>query len=278
MKKIAIIPNLTKDSMLQNTITVAKLLKKLSIEVIMSDDIDQKMDGVKYVSRSKLLDDVDMLITLGGDGTLLTVAKECAYHDVPILGLNLGYLGFLSELEKQDLNALSDILKGRYKIEQRMMLKTKISGKREELVSLNDTVISRGDSSKMLHLNVFVDNQLLSNYLADGLIVSTPTGSTAYSLSAGGPIVEPNMELIILTPICPHSLHSRSIIIPATKKVRILINPSHSHHAVVSADGQSSIAISQKDEIIIKKTNKKVKLIRTLSRSFFDTLRIKLEG
>ena len=162
----------------------------------MSDDIDQKMDGVKYVSRSKLLDDVDMLITLGIDGTLLTVAKNVLTM-MFILGLNLGYLGFLSELEKQDLNALSDILEGRYKIEQRMMLKTKISGKREELVSLNDTVISRGDSSKMLHLNVFVDNQLLSNYLADGLIVSTPTGSTAYSLSAGGPIVEPNMELII---------------------------------------------------------------------------------
>lgn len=211
----------------------------------------------------------DFIISLGGDGTFLAASRR--FFSIPIVGINLGNLGFLSEIDKNNMEfEIKKILSGDFKIEERFLLETEIHGKK--LYALNDMVISRGTLTKLLKFEVYFDNKFVDNYVADGLIISTPTGSTAYSLSAGGPIVEPGLDVLVITPICAHSLHQRPIIIKADTEVKVCADMSG---FMIMADGQESIEGENAENIIVRRSDKIVKVIKTKGNCFFDTIRSK---
>jgi NAD+ kinase len=193
----------------------------------------------------------------------------------------LGKLGFLTEIEIPDLfDGLEKLISGQYKIDERMMLSTQLVREGrviEHFNSLNDTVITKGVLARMITVSVYVDERYVDTYSADGIILSTPTGSTAYSLSAGGPIVYPKVEVILLTPICPHTLYARSLVLPESGIIRLVINGDH-NETMLTIDGQYGYNLMPGDEIIVKKSEYVTKLIRLSGRNFFDVLQQKLKG
>jgi len=253
MKNIGICVNLQKDADMSITKSIIDIIEKLGAKCEVVDK-----DG-KY----------DFIISLGGDGTFLATSRR--FYNIPIVGVNIGNLGFLSYIDKNNMeNELKKLLNDEFNIEERFLLKTEVDGK--ELYALNDIVVSRGAFTKLLNLEVFFDNKFVDNYVADGIIVSTPTGSTAYSLSAGGPIVEPKLDVLVVTPICAHSLHQRPIIVSANTKVKIV---TKINGFSVMADGQEFSDNEDVKEITISRSDKNVKIIKTTENCFFDTVRNK---
>ena len=253
MKNVGICVNLQKDPELKITENIIKVLKKFNVsgEVI--------NDRKNY----------DFIISLGGDGTFLATARS--FFDTPIVGINLGNLGFLSEIDKDNMESeLKRILDGDFRIEERFLLESEIFGKK--YYALNDFVINRGCITRLLNLELYFNNKFVDNYVADGIIVSTPTGSTAYSLSAGGPIVEPNLDVFVISPICAHSLHQRPVIISSDTEVKIISKMSG---ILVMADGQEVNDSESLKEIIVRCSDKKVKVIKNTKNCFFDTVRNK---
>jgi len=270
MKCVSVISNINRDNNLIHTSNLVSTLTSAGVKVKMEKDFC--VDGAVCVEREELFNESEMVIAMGGDGTILSLASECAENDMPIFGINLGHMGFLSVLEKDDF---SQIINSQYHTEERFMLKATVNGK--TICGLNDICISRGNSARIINIKVYADDRLVGTYDADGFIVSTPTGSTAYSLSAGGPVVYPGMALMILTPVCSHSLNNaRSIIIPASSTVKITVEAEHDNDAMVSADGQNSMPLSRGEVVEIKKSDKKLKLMRKNDADFFDTMRLKL--
>ena len=232
---------------------------------------------VNFVCEKDLYIMSDVILSLGGDGTLITAARNCAKYDKPIVGINLGHLGFLTEMEMDELSTLNKLLSGDYKVDERMMLNcivTDIFGKEHNFNCMNDIIISRGSYPRMIDINLIVGDETVENYTADGLIIATSTGSTAYSLAAGGPIVEPNIDVIIATPICPHSLKNKSILFDSSRELEITVNEKYNKKVFVSPDGQESIEI--KGSIYIKKSKYKTKLLRINNKSFYSILNNKL--
>ena len=221
----------------------------------------------------------DMAVVLGGDGTLLAVCRYLSAYNIPILVVNMGKLGFLAEVEKENIfSAIDKINNGEYFIEERMMLEGVVNRNGEcvtESLALNDFVVNDGEISRSIILELFVDEEPVYSFRTDGLIVSTPTGSTAYSLSAGGPIVMPQMRLMIISPICPHNFFSRPVIIDTERRVRIAFRSS-SGSCRLTADGQSRYLLEQGDEIIITCSQRKTLLVRLKEPKFFTTLNTKL--
>ncbi|MGI6066698.1 MAG: NAD(+)/NADH kinase [Bacillota bacterium] len=222
---------------------------------------------------------VDMILVLGGDGTLLNTARAAAPYQIPLLGINMGHLGFLTEVELNDMfSSLEKLVAGEFWMEERMMLQCSLVREGSSIVeflALNDVVLTKGPFSRMILYDIFVDHQFVDNYPADGLIISSPTGSTAYSLSAGGPIVSPDMELMIVTPICPHTLYSRPIVICPNKEVRVVLK-SELAEVMLTIDGQHGYRLQREDEIFVQESPLKTRLIRLKSKSFYDILREKL--
>lgn len=229
--------------------------------------------------RETLKSKITLAISLGGDGTLLNTVREVAGADVAVCGVNMGRLGFLAEIEMAELReAMDRIISGAYFVEDRLMLNTVVKRQQEIIQvspAINDVVISRSGFSRMLKLNVFINDELTANYPADGLIVATSTGSTGYSLSAGGPIVNPKLPVILLTPICPHIINSRSLIIAEDEEVKISLEATHKDIAL-TVDGQSYIRLAPDDIIIIRKSAIKAKFIRFYNKSYYQKLRNKL--
>jgi len=253
MKNIGICVNLNKDPELTVTRNIINLVNKLE------SNCELVVEGKKY----------DFIISLGGDGTFLSTSRK--FFNIPIVGINLGNLGFLSEIDKGNMERdIKKILADDFYIEERFLLENQVDGK--TINALNDIVVSRGSFSKLLNLEVYFNNKFVDNYVADGIIVSTPTGSTAYSLSAGGPIIEPNLDVLVITPICAHSLHQRPIIIGADTEIKMVTKNSG---FVIMADGQEFSDNENVREVIIKRSNKKVKIIKTRESCFFDTVRSK---
>ncbi|MDP4144808.1 MAG: NAD(+)/NADH kinase [Bacillota bacterium] len=222
--------------------------------------------------------DLDMVITLGGDGTILSTARQLAGYQVPILGVNLGNLGFLSSIEPSELSyAIDAIIKGDYYVEDRLMLKcTIVSGdSNKEYNFLNDIVLSKGTLARIVKYNVNIDKHFYTDFNGDGIIISTPTGSTAYSLSAGGPIIYPTLDMLSITPICPHSLGMRTIVIGANSEVEVNIK-STDQNVFLTVDGQESIQITKQDKVIVNEYPYKCKLIKLNNYSYFDVLRKKI--
>lgn len=223
---------------------------------------------------------VDWVVVLGGDGTLLGAARRVGRFGSPILGVNLGGLGFLTGIPFERLYPVIEMMiNGRLEVESRVMLETKVLRKRKVVCRfevLNDVVINKGTLARIIDLGVAINEEFLTTFRADGLIISTPTGSTAYNLSAGGPILYPTMETFILTPICPFTLTNRPIIIPDTSVIQIKIKNESEEAVLLTFDGQVGFDLYYDDKVIIRKSEKKIKLFRPPDHSYFNILRTKL--
>ncbi|MCF7832995.1 MAG: NAD(+)/NADH kinase [Candidatus Marinimicrobia bacterium] len=219
----------------------------------------------------------DLLIVLGGDGTILRAARLMRNNQIPMLGIRFGRLGFLAELSGQTYEkGLIDILKGEYRLDERMVLEAQIGDEPELLYALNDVVIFRSHSSKLITLDVHIDNDYMNTFRSDGMIIASPTGSTAYSLSCGGPIVTPGISAIIINPICPHMLSNRPTLVSGDSKILIRFEELEDG-CTISVDGQQDI-IAHKDTVIkIKQAPYKVKLVRSVNNDFFSVVRNKLK-
>jgi NAD+ kinase len=222
----------------------------------------------------------DLTVVVGGDGTLLAAARLLGDRQIPILAINHGGLGFLTEVTLDEMYpAIERVLAGQFITEHRMMMDTEISRAKKRLVgyrALNDVVINKGTFSRMIELEARVDGQYVSRFRADGLIVATPTGSTAYNLSAGGPIIFPTMGAMIVTPICSHTLTNRPIVLPPGVKIEIMLS-SAQEDVQVTVDGQVGIKLETNDQITIEKSNVAVKLVAPGDKNYFDILRGKLK-
>lgn len=237
-----------------------------------------------YVSAERLGDVADFrgrvgfIIVLGGDGTLLSAARRTAGLGIPILGINLGTFGFLAEVEAAEVyDALEKVLAGDYETEDRMMLKCVLENSSgvQEVHAFNDFVLSKGSSSRMITFDALLDDELITSYSSDGIIVASPTGSTAYSLSAGGPIVYPATDVTVLVPICPHTLNARPLVVPADREIRLVLHEG-GDEAVFTADGQDSFPFRSGDSVRIGKAEKYCRLIKVSGRGFFDIMRKKM--
>ena len=280
MRNIALYVNRYRDADLSATKEVISLLKKYNktvfLDMSLKDEID--ISHVKFAQSDEIFKCCDAVIALGGDGTILKIVNQAADFDVPIMGINLGHLGFLTQAERGDLSNLVKILEGDYTIEKRMMLDAQvISGDKvtETYTALNDIIV-RGDSAKMIALIAEVDGTQASSYLADGIIVATSTGSTAYSLSCGGPIVHKNLDCMILTPICPHTMKSRCMIIPPESTAAIAFDGAYCDEVDLRIDGISVKRLGANEYIKVVQSSKRVPMINVNSRGYFDVIREKL--
>ena len=280
MKRIAVIPNDGKDTGLKITKKLIELLSGKAEVYIDEVYRDLGLDA-SYVPREKLYDEADYAVVLGGDGTILQQAAECARKGVPVLGINLGKIGFMTEIEPSDMeNAVSLLLSGDFKTEKRMMIKAEVirSGKtRFFFHALNDVVVSKSIGEQLICIELSTNGEAVNRYMADGLIIATPTGSTGYSISAGGPVVDPSMRLLVATPICAHMLSVRSAVLASDKTMKIRINSEFGgNEAVVTADGDIRGYIMEDDEVIITESEYDFELIKIGNQSFYDTLISKL--
>ena len=281
MDKIGIITNRQKDKGLEFTRKVVDSILKKGGSVRLPCDIAEELQICQeQLDEDSLVEDSDIIICLGGDGTFLKAARGIYKKGIPMLGINLGSLGFLAEVERHEIdNAIDLIINDKYSVQKRIMLEATIIRDGKELakdVALNDVVISRGALSRILHLKTYINEVFVDSFPGDGVIVSSPTGSTAYSLSAGGPIVDPDMDSIILTPICPHTLYSRSFITSGNRTVKVVVDENYSHEAMVTVDGQEGYTIIGGDIIEVKKSQYDVKMVMVNSPDFFNILRRKI--
>jgi len=236
--------------------------------------------GIRGYERVEIPSLVEAVLVLGGDGTMLSVNRLVAGKGIPVLGINLGSLGFLAEVNKENIySALEKMLSGGYAVEERLMLKAMIGRGGETIADylvLNDVVINKGALARIIDLETFIDNIYVTTFKADGLIISTPTGSTAYSLSAGGPILYPTLESIVLTPICSHTLTNRPIVLPDQVSIEICLK-SMSEDVFLTLDGQTGCSLKPDDVIRICKADHKARLLVHGERGYFDVLRTKLK-
>lgn len=236
--------------------------------------------NVCYEERSVIPGDVEFVAVLGGDGTLLGAARRVAGHGVPILGVNLGGLGFLTEIPLKRLYPVMEkMIEGRLEAESRLMLETRVTRGSEDIcrfMVLNDVVINKGALARIIDLDVHIDEEFLTTFRADGLIVSTPTGSTAYNLSAGGPILYPTLSSFILTPICPFALTNRPIILPDSATIHITLARRSEEKVSLTFDGQVGFDLRYGDRIAVSKSSERIQLIRSPDQSYFEILREKL--
>jgi NAD+ kinase len=220
---------------------------------------------------------IQLLVAIGGDGTILMAVRALGATDVPILGVNLGTLGFLAEVVPRQLDAaLKKILAGAYQVEERMLVQARIGERGRWHHALNDMVIDKGNSSRVIELHVWISGHFVGSYKADGLIIATPTGSTAYSLSAGGPIVNPTMKALIATPICPHSLAVRPLIIGADEVLKVEVVSDH-EMMTLNVDGQVGYRLRSGNMLTATMARRTLKLVRVNSQSFYEILRTKLK-
>jgi len=282
MKKIVIIPNTSKDPDYQYTNVVIGLLMSRA-DIRMSNAharIGEHDKRITFCDEQSLFSGADMAITLGGDGTLLSAATAVSLHNIPILGINLGRLGFLAEIEPDDIAYyIRKLFDGEYHIENRIMLQADVMRNGESIVqfhALNDIVVSRASLSRLLNIKLLVDGHILDAFYSDGVILSTPTGSTAYSLSAGGPILDPSLDALLMTPICPHTMHARSMVLPLDRVYSVTLGEQDALSSTVTADGKTGIGLTEGDVVEIKRSPYTTKLIKIAGKTFYDTVRQKI--
>jgi NAD+ kinase len=247
--------------------------------VLPEDQTSQELGFSQGWRKVEIMQQADLVIVLGGDGTLLSVARRANSREVPILGVNLGGLGFLTSTTTSELfSTLEQIFNGEYEVERRSLLEATLIRNSERIESFqvfNDAVINKGALARIIDLEAWVDDHYLCTYKADGLIVATPTGSTAYSLAAGGPIIAPSVGVVVLSPICPHTLTNRPIVLPDDANVRIVLRTAD-EDVILTLDGQEGHPLKCGDAVSIRRAGSRVCLIRPQNRIFFDVLRSKL--
>lgn len=276
MNKFLIIVNETKE---QGGIVANRIQSYLEAKKKIC--IFPEYDEAGYIIAEKLSDKIDCAIVVGGDGTLIRASRVLVFEEIPILGVNLGTLGYLTEIEVQSIEvAIDQLLKGDYSIENRMMLYGKVRNEERE-IALNDIVVSRSGNLRILNFRLYVNGEYLNTYQADGIIISTPTGSTAYNFSAGGPIIEPTASMIAVTPICSHALDNRSIVFSADDEVMIELGARGKNElatAEISFDGVELTSIAEGESVVIKRARETTKLIKLKKTSFLETVREKMKG
>jgi NAD+ kinase len=281
IKRVGLIGNFEKAACVDSVRKAARLIQRAGRRVL-CDAGTARLAGLKnsaHGDAAALAGEVDLLLVFGGDGTMLRVAREIAGSATPMLGVNIGGLGFLTAVPSNEMTrALARVWRGEFKYESRVLIEVsgRCQGRRIHETALNDIVISRGAVSRLIGLDVTVDGEPLTRYRCDGLIISSPTGSTAYSMSAGGAVVFPTAEVFALTPICPHTLSNRSIILPLTSTIGIqAINPLPA--TILSADGQFVVELGAGDKVTIRRSRRAIRLMHLMGGSFMETLRRKLQ-
>lgn len=259
---------------------VVTWLRARSIEVLLDTTSAALLGEPGGIQKSQLAGKADVLLVLGGDGTMLNAARLAAERSIPILGVNMGGLGFLTEVRLDNLYpSLDRVFANDFVLDERLMLKTHVHRHGETVARgtvLNDVVISKGTLARMIELQIAIQGQFVTNLRGDGLIVGTPTGSTAYSLSAGGPIINPAVQSLILTPICPHTLAHRPLIVPGNVEVEVTLT-SKDDGAMATLDGQVGIAMTQGDTVVIQASDHRTRLIRFPESHYYEVLREKLK-
>lgn len=280
IERVGLIANAEKVSSFGVVKTAARLIAEARRKVLVEAET-AALTGLHTITlpdAASLAREVDLLLVFGGDGTLLRVAREIAGSRTPLLGINIGSLGFLTAVPSTDLAAaLQHVWKGKFTFEPRVLLQAQGRADARDLrhQALNDFVISRGISSRLIELDVHVDGDLLTRYRCDGLIISSPTGSTAYSLAAGGAVIFPTANVFSLTPICPHTLSNRSLVLPLSARIDVkVIGPRPS--TILSADGQVVCELNSDDQVSFSRSRQQVRLMHLVGSSFCETLRKKL--
>ena len=286
MKKAILTPNPYRDKNFQTVREAARVLKEAGMEVklCLPFEVDKSYGLPKDLKFSRLdreIQNASIVVCFGGDGTILHMAKAATRHGVPILGVNIGTMGFMAELESTELDQLAHLADGDFKIDKRMMLDVTVHRDRDIIfhdICLNDAAITKGAIARIVHLNVKCDGTQAMELGGDGVIISTPTGSTAYSLSAGGPIVEPDANSMLITPICAHDVAARSLVVSEKREITVEMAKNARRNAFLSVDGGKALRMNVGDVATIRKSPLVTKLVRLKDRSFYDVINMKFKN
>lgn len=279
---IGIIPNTHKEEIVDVTSMFVKALELYGFDYLISSDLDSSLfkvilDKSVFLSKEEVFSKSDMIVSIGGDGTMLNTAYLARNSTAPLIGLNIGKLGFLAEFDLNHIDELlNEIKHGQYTIDNRIVLEGEcLSCDNQTLFAINDIVIDKGGWPKMIQISIEVNDEYVTTFLADGLIIATPTGTTGYSLSTGGPVISPTADVIALSPISPHTLTMRPLVLDSNRKIRISVKSQH-EFVQVSCDGQRVYSFKPPTEILVHKSAKNVSLVHVHSTNYFKILREKL--
>lgn len=278
---VAVMPNLSRGRAREHTANLIRRLRALGASVFMKADLSLQFDGsgVRFFGDfEELMAECDIVVAIGGDGTIIHCARTAAAAGKPILGVNVGRLGFVAGLEPDEFDRLENLIAGDYTVENRMMLEIRLTenGAGKTYVALNDAVVARGTFSRILDLKVSLNDTRMCDYRADGLILATPTGSTAYSLSAGGPVIDPCLNCILLSPICPHSLLSRPVVFDPDAKLSVQAHSDYESEIVLTVDGEIFLKIPDGSKIEFRRSSDTVQMIKLKSNNFYEIVNDKL--
>jgi len=277
LRRVGVVAKATSREAVRTAVELAEWLERRGVDSLLDEPVLRARGGGggSVFERDA---ELDLVVVLGGDGTMLSIARSLA-RPTPILGVNMGTLGFLTEIGRSELYpSLVRVLAGRYQIEERSLLEVELfrtGGKPVSFKIFNDAVIAKSALARIIRLTVSVDESLVGHFRADGLIVSTPTGSTAYNLSAGGPIVAPNLAVAVITPICPHTLSLRPLVVPDSSTIEVVLE-TQSEEVFLTLDGQEGTTLGYRNRIRISRSDTSALLVKTADRSFYEGLRSKL--
>lgn len=278
---ISIFPCLTNKNAQEITNETINILSNLDCEIYLSNDLENDFSSskVKFSSFENIMEICDFAIAIGGDGTTVKVAKFAATFGKAVLGINGGRLGFLSGIEKDELNLLENLVSGQYELDERIMLKANVIDENNIIDTyncLNDAVISRGDFARLIDINIVDNGREFLKVRADGVVISTPTGSTAYSLAAGGPVLSPDLNSFVITSICPHSLMDRSIVVNSSDILEVSTSSDVNNNATLSCDGNEHIVIPNGAKVVVSLSEYKARLIKIKPDNFYEVLKKKI--
>ncbi|MFQ5658790.1 MAG: NAD(+) kinase [Gammaproteobacteria bacterium] len=282
-KRIALITNISGTQIADTLQTVARFLLSRGIHIVLDEACAELLpdSGLKSVSAEQLPLECDMAIAIGGDGTMLKASRLLADYDVPLLGINRGRLGFLADIPADSVEQhLERILEGDFVEDERFQLHCQVDRGNKTIIksnAFNDVIIQRWNIAKLIELRTYVDTKLLNSQRSDGMIIASPTGSTAYALSGGGPILHPSLDALVLVPICPHTLSNRPIVIGGNSRIEIVIGTPEIDHARLTCDGEIECELSTGDRVIVHKKDKTIRLIHPAGHDHFNILRAKLQ-
>lgn len=286
MKKVILTPNPYRDKGFQTVRDASRILREtgLDVKICLPFEVDRAFElprDLRFFRLDRELPGADLIVCFGGDGTILHMAKTATRAGIPILGVNIGTMGFMAELESSELDQLKRIATGAYSVDSRMMLDVTVHRDRDIIfhdICLNDVVITKGAVARIVHLSVECDGVQAMECGGDGVIVATPTGSTAYSLSAGGPIVEPEAHNILITPICAHDVASRCIVASEKRVITVGLTRNARRNAFLSVDGGKALRLNMGDVATIRKSTLETRLVRLKERSFYDVVNVKFKN
>ena len=281
-KNIGLIGRLGSKSVIDTLKQLIHFIESRKLSVVIDEKVSDLMPGHGHqVATSKMMGEIcDLVIVVGGDGSLLGAARLLAMSNVPVLGINRGKLGFLTDVKPAEIEEkVADVLEGRYTVDNRFLLDVVVRRDGEpiaETTALNDCVLHPGKATRIIEFELWIEGQYVYNQRSDGLIISTPTGSTAYALSAGGPLMQPKLDALVLVPMFPHTLSSRPIVVEGNSQLKLVISQSNETYPAISCDGQLNIALAPGDTVTIQKKPQTLKLLHTLDYDFYRTCREKL--